>query len=180
MELLGELAGSKPNTGHKILAEMENIGLLKHTITQNIDGLHQLAGNRNVIEVHGSLRNLTCAQCMHRISSRGMIFDSEDLPPMCHCGGVLKPDVTLFGESIDHNVYFNSLQQIRNADVLLIIGTSGMVHPVNEFPETAQRHGAKLIEINLDETLFTKTCNTIFLQGSVSSVLKQLSETIDL
>lgn len=178
LELLSRLASSKPNHGHRILSDMECQGLLKYIITQNIDGLHQMAGNRRVIEIHGSMKNLYCTQCSYQMSSKGMIFDSEDLPPMCHCGGILKPDATLFGDSIIPERYFAALKQIRLADVLLIIGTSGMVHPVNEFPEIAIRHGSKVIEINPNESVFTKTCQTLHLKGAATEILSQISDSL--
>jgi NAD-dependent deacetylase len=174
MEMYIEFAGAKPNEGHYLLASMESRGNLKHVITQNIDGLHQQAGTQSITEIHGNMRNFICLDCGQKISSRGMILDSEDLPPRCYCGGVLKPDFTLFGESISPDRYFTALKHIRSADILLLIGTSGVFHPVNEFPEIALDHGARIIEINIEKTLLTETCNTVFLRGSIPETLKKL------
>lgn len=178
MELLVLIAQAKPNAAHHDLASLERCRYLKAIITQNIDGFHQLAGSQNVIEIHGTMRNLICTECKQRLSSRGMIFDSEDLPPICPCGGILKPEALLFGESIPSKPYFKSLKQIRLADVVLLIGTSGVVHPVSEFPEIALRHGARLIEINPEESVFTRPCNTLHLKGKATTVLGELKKAL--
>jgi NAD-dependent deacetylase len=172
------LVGSRPNTAHVSLAEMEKIGKLKYTITQNIDGLHQAAGQQKVIEIHGNMRNLVCMRCKRKWNSKGMIFDTKDLPPVCECSGVLKPDAVLFGESIPPESYFSALEQIRSADVIMLAGTSGLVHPVNEFPEIAIRHGARIIEINPVKTVLTDVYETIHLSGPAGSVLQALCKRL--
>lgn len=166
------LIGSRPNPAHVSLAEMEKIGKLKHTITQNIDGLHHAAGQQKVIEIHGNMRNLVCMRCKRKWNSKGMLFDTEDLPPVCECSGVLKPDAVLFGEPIPPERYFSALEQIRSADVVMLVGTSGLVHPVSEFPEIAIRHGARIIEINPQKTVLTDVYETVHLQESAGSVLQ--------
>jgi len=178
LELIELLNESIPNRAHFILFDLEKRGFLKHVITQNIDGLHQAAGQMQVVEIHGSLRNLTCLKCARKYSSKGMILDTEDLPPVCSCGGVLKPDTVLFGEPIPQEPYFAALEQIRLADVVIFIGTSGLVHPVNEFPEIASRHGAQIIEINIERTVLTDTHNTLHLQGSAIQILESILENI--
>ncbi|MBN1297410.1 NAD-dependent deacylase [bacterium] len=179
LELYDQLIDARPNAAHTILAEWEQKGLLQGIITQNIDDLHQQAGSHHVIEVHGSLRNLICTTCGQIIHSRGMIFDSVDLPPMCRCGGILKPEAVLFGESIPSTWYFACLEAIRKADTILFIGTSGIVHPVNEFPEIALRHGCRLIEINPDATVLTRLYDMIHLQGFANDVLTRLAEAFN-
>lgn len=178
--LLELFSNAKPNKSHHLIAAMEKQSIVKHVITQNIDGLHQLAGTRKIIEIHGNISNLICLNCGHRITGKGMIFDTEDLPPMCICGGVFKPDTILFGEPIPSARYFSSLEQIRLADVLLLVGTSGVVHPVNEFPEIALRHGAKLIEINPEESLMTRIHDTTHLKGNSIEILDRLCKAISM
>jgi NAD-dependent deacetylase len=172
------LSDAQPNAAHIALAQLEKTGKLQCTITQNVDGLHQKAGQEKVIEIHGSFRVLICTVCARKINPKGMLFDSEDLPPICDCGGVLKPDAILFGESIPSDNYFAALRHIRASDTLLLIGTSGLVHPVNELPEMAVNHGARLIEINLVPTILTTTSDTLFLQGSAGTILKRFSNDL--
>ncbi len=165
------LLKANPNAAHLALAKMEKINALKYTITQNIDGLHHAAGQQRVIEIHGSMQNLICLTCKRKWNSQGILFGSSDTPPLCECGGVLKPDAVLFGESLPLEGFFEALEQIRLADVLLLVGTSGLVHPVNEFPEIAVRHGARIIEINPEKTFLTDHHETIHLQGSAKEIL---------
>lgn len=176
LHLLEVMVDARPNAGHKALTHLEDIGILKTVITQNIDGLHEAAGQRRTIEIHGNLNSLICLECLRVYSSTGMIFDPGDLPPRCQCGGILKPDAVLFGEPIPHERYFAALEEIRSADVLVLAGTSGLVHPVNEFPEIAVRHGARLIEINTQKTPLTAICDTLHLEGSTSDILKAIAE----
>jgi len=178
LELLEQFSIARPNKAHEIISFLESVSIVKHLITQNVDGLHQAAGSKKIIEIHGNMRNFICMSCSHKISGKGMIFDSEDLPPMCHCGGVLKPDAVLFGEPIPMNRYFAALEELRKADVLLLVGTSGVVHPVNEFPEIAARHGARLIEINPEETLATKVHKTVHLKGQSHLILDMLKSSL--
>ncbi len=165
------LLKAEPNPAHSVLAKMEKINKLKYTITQNIDGLHHSAGQQKVIEIHGNMQNLICLSCKRKWSSKGILFESDDEIPLCECSGVLKPDAVLFGEPLPLERYFDALEQIRLADVVLLIGTSGLVHPVNEFPEIAVRHGARIIEINPQKTVLTDYHETIHLQGSASVIL---------
>ncbi|MBN1879831.1 NAD-dependent deacylase [bacterium] len=178
LQLLDVMVDAKPNSAHRVLALMESSGILKSLITQNIDGLHSLAGQHHVIEIHGSLRNLICLECTRIYSSSSILLDSEDLPPRCVCGGILKPDAVLFGEPIPHEKYFSALEQIRSADVVILAGTSGLVHPVNELPEIAVRHGAKIIEINMHRTPLTLSWGTLHLEGSSSDIFTGIQNAL--
>ncbi len=175
LHLYESLVDARANAGHIALAKMEKRGKLQCTITQNIDGLHQKAGQENVIELHGSLRNLICTVCSQTFNIKGLLLDSQDLPPVCNCGGVLKPDAVLFEESIPAESYFAALKHIRMSDVVLLIGTSGLVHPVNELPEMAVNHGASLIEINIEPTVLTAVCKTVFLKGRAADILDRFN-----
>ncbi len=180
LDLIDRFVDAVPNDAHKILAAWGKNQLLRGLITQNIDGLHITAGSRNVIEIHGSMKQLVCMSCGQKISTRGMIFDSEDLPPMCTCSGVFKPEAVLFGESIPTEQFFKSLEQLRLADVVLFIGTSGLVHPVNQFPEIILQHGGRLIEINPEETLLTRVYQTLHLEGGAADILVRLDRCLTL
>lgn len=118
---------AQPNAAHKKLAEWEASGRLKAVITQNIDGLHQKAGSRNVLELHGSVLRNYCAKCgaFHGVEE---IVNSTGVP-RCHCGGIIKPDVVLYEEGLDEDVMMRAVSAIRHADVLIIGGTSLTVYP---------------------------------------------------
>lgn len=119
---------AKPNAGHLALAELERRGILSAVVTQNIDGLHQVAGSKVVYELHGSIRRSYCVMCGAKY---GVDFIMENIPvPHCeHCGGIVKPDVVLYGESLDNETISNSIQAIANADTLIVGGTSLIVYP---------------------------------------------------
>ena len=119
---------AKPNAGHLALAELERRGILSAVVTQNIDGLHQVAGSRVVYELHGSIQRNYCVKCG---AGYGVEFVMENIPvPHCeHCGGVVKPDVVLYGEPLDNEIVANSIRAIAEADTLIVGGTSLVVYP---------------------------------------------------
>ena len=163
----------KPNKAHLFLSKLEKMNLLKSIITQNIDNLHFLAGNQNVIEFHGNTRDLICVGCgkIHKMKD----VDLDILPPKCSsCGKVLKPDFVFFGENIPTDAYNKSQSEIEKTDVILIIGTSGVIYPASLLPEFAKRNGAKVIEINTKPTEYTSRITDLFLQGSAEKVCSEL------
>ncbi len=118
---------AKPNAGHLALAELERRGVLSAVVTQNIDGLHQLAGSKVVYELHGSIRRSFCVKCGAKYDIE---FVMENKPvPYCHCGGIVKPDVVLYGENLDDATVANSIRAIARADTLIVGGTSLIVYP---------------------------------------------------
>lgn len=119
---------AKPNAAHNFLAKLEEAGKLKAIITQNIDGLHQEAGSKNVFEIHGSIHRNTCLTCRTKYSLDD-IMSMEGVPRCPKCGAVIKPDVTLYGESLDHDVFDKAIDAIKNCDILIIGGTSLVVEP---------------------------------------------------
>ena len=118
---------AKPNKAHRALAKLEEQGKLTAVITQNIDGLHQMAGSKKVLELHGSVHRNYCMRC-HKFHSMEEILHSEGVP-RCSCGGIIKPDVVLYEEGLDQQVLQESVDQIRRADMLIIGGTSLTVYP---------------------------------------------------
>lgn len=158
---------AKPNNAHKVLAELEAQGKLKAVITQNIDGLHQLAGSRNVLELHGSVLRNYCESC-------GSFYDADyvlsaDGVPYCEkCGGRVKPDVVLYEEGLDSVTISKAVQYIRNADVLIVGGTSLTVYPAAGFVDYYQ--GKKLVLINRDETPLDGRAD-LCIHGSIGNVL---------
>ena len=142
------IEGVKPNAAHLKLAELERLGKLKAVVTQNIDGLHQAAGSKNVLELHGSILRAYCSKC--RRSYDADIINYGNGVPRCKCGGVIRPDIVLYEEPLDDDVVSRAVHYIRNADVLIIGGTSLNVYPaaglINYY------RGNKLILVNRSET----------------------------
>jgi NAD-dependent deacetylase len=137
----------QPNAAHLALAELEQAGVVRQIITQNIDGLHRKAGSRNVIEIHGSLREINCLQCGKQYLAPDV---PEGSPPTCDCGGVLKPNTVLFGESLPPRALENAAEEARTCRAMLVIGTSAVVYPAAALPSLAREHGARIIEINIE------------------------------
>ena len=140
--------GAEPNAAHKKLAELEAAGKLKAIVTQNIDGLHQAAGSRNVYELHGSIHRNYCIKC-------GKFYDAEYVKnsegiPRCSCGGMIKPDVVLYEEGLDQKTIQGAVEAISSADMLIIGGTSLVVYPAAGFIDYF--HGKHLVVINKSET----------------------------
>ncbi len=168
-------AKARPNAAHRFLAKLERLGKLKGVITQNIDNLHQEAGSKNVIEFHGTASRLLCTNCAHKTPF------SEDklgsLPPYCdRCGGVLKPDFIFFGESIPPKAYKDSIELVKNADLLIIIGTSGEVMPASMIPYEAKN--AKVIEINIEASAYSSWRSDIFLKAKAGQAAKELAKRL--
>lgn len=140
--------GVKPNAAHIKLAELERRGKLKAVVTQNIDGLHQAAGSKNVLELHGSILRAYCSKC--RMSYDADVINRGTGVPRCKCGGVIRPDIVLYEEALDDEVVKRAINYIRRADVLIVGGTSLNVYPaaglINYYA------GNKLVLINLSET----------------------------
>lgn len=138
-----------PNKAHKALAKLEAMGKLKAVVTQNIDGLHQLAGSKNVLELHGSVLRNFCMQCGKAYPGTGEIMNSTGIPK-CSCGGTIKPDVVLYEEGLDSDIINRSVRHIREADMLIIAGTSLTVYPAAGLIDYYS--GQKLVLINRDAT----------------------------
>lgn len=139
---------ARPNITHQMLAHLEDSGKLKAVITQNIDGLHQMAGSHNVIELHGSVHRNYCTSCGHSYTLQEM-FDKAPLP-RCSCGSIIKPDVTLYEEALKENIITQAIEAIAAADMLIIGGTSLSVYPAAGF--IRYYSGSKLVLINKSST----------------------------
>ncbi len=162
-----------PNRGHIVLAELERQGRLQAIITQNIDGLHQKAGNQNVLELHGSVHRNHCMDC-HSSYTLDDIYRSGDRAPRCTaCGGLVKPDVVLYQEGLDMDVLHRAIQYIEQADVLIVAGTSLTVQPA----ASLVRHyrGDAMILINKSATPYDEIANAV-IQDGFSDTLEALFE----
>lgn len=151
--------GIMPNITHYKLAELENIGKLKAVITQNIDGLHQKAGSKNVLEIHGTTLENYCHFCNEKYPS-GYIFECEDAIPKCECGGMIRPNVTLYGENLPREAWSKACDVIERADLLIIGGTSMTVYPANTLIQ--YYNGYNIILINRDITEFDNQATILF------------------
>lgn len=163
----------KPNPGHMVLAKWEKEGRLSSVITQNIDDLHAVAGNKNILEFHGNMSRFVCSKCGESFQATSIPL--SDTPPRClGCGGLLKPDFIFFGEGIPEKAYYGSVHAAENCDAFVIIGTSGQVSPANMIPGIAKRHGANIIEINLEPSTYSYHLSDLFLQGKSGEILPQI------
>jgi NAD-dependent deacetylase len=148
---LNVLADAGPNAGHLALAELERRGLVGAVVTQNIDGLHQRAGSREVVEVHGSIRTASCLKCGRRMP----LEHAPPAPPPCpDCGAILKPDVVMFGELLPVAAMERAVELARRAGLLVVVGSSLEVHPVAGLPHEAVSAGAALAIVNRGATPF--------------------------
>lgn len=149
--------GVKPNRAHLRLAELEADGKLKAVITQNIDGLHQAAGSKNVLELHGSILRAYCSRCRKKYDAD--VINKGTGVPRCGCGGVIRPDIVLYEEPLDDKIMYSAIDYIRKADVLIIGGTSLNVYPaaglINYY------RGNKLVLVNLSETPYDNEADLV-------------------
>jgi NAD-dependent deacetylase len=170
-------AEARPNEAHRVLARLERRGLLKAVITQNIDNLHQIAGSERVIEFHGNTRELVCLACGQTVAADPEIL--EVLPPRCSCGGVLKPNCIFFGERIPSSAWHESELEIEAADVLLVIGSTGEVYPAASLPHQAASYGARILEINPQESSFTHAITDVFVCLPAGTAMSRIEELLD-
>lgn len=171
------LKDKKPNKAHLALAKLEELGYIKAIITQNIDNLHYLAGSKNIIEYHGNSRILVCKKCGKHFNASE--FDLSNVPHCPYCHIPLKPDFVFFGEIIPKQAQEKSEELIGKCDVLIIVGTSGLVYPAAFLPPLAHKHGAKIIEINKTFSEYTDKIVDVFLEGSASEVLEEILIELD-
>jgi NAD-dependent protein deacetylase/lipoamidase len=165
------IAEAKPNPGHYALAAAEARARKFTLITQNVDGLHELAGSRNVLRLHGSIWMLRCLECRREREDRSTPL--PEIPPRCECGGMLRPGVVWFGELLPAQVWKDAEAAARQADLFLLIGTSAMVYPAAGLASMAKSSGARVVEINIEETGVSDSIDE-FLQGPSGELLPQL------
>ncbi len=150
----------KPNLGHKALAEMEKRGFIKSIITQNVDDLHERAGSRNVIHLHGTLRDVICSNrtCGYRTEANMIL--KETIPPVCpKCESLLRPGVVWFGESLPAEELNRAFHEAERSEIILVVGTSAVIQPAASIPLITKQKGGKIIEINPDVTPLTSVAD---------------------
>lgn len=175
-ELGRDVASCGPNPAHHALAELERMGRLKAVITQNVDNLHQAAGSRNVVEYHGNAKRLVCLDC--GFPQDFVPGERTEAVPRCECGGLLKPDVVMFGEMIPPKAMVDAEALATACDVMIVVGTSAQVYPAASLPQIAKAGGAFIIEANTEETEFTYGITDAFLQGLAGTTLPRLLDTL--
>lgn len=158
-----------PNAAHFSLAKLEHLGKLKAVVTQNIDNLHQMAGSKRVLELHGSVMRNYCMKC-HKFHSLDEIMAQEGIP-YCECGGIIKPDVVLYEEGLDNDIWNDAHTAISKADVLIVGGTSLMVYPAASL--VGAYKGKKLVLINKSKTKYEDTA-AIVINEKIGSVLSEV------
>jgi len=162
----------QPNAGHFAIARLEGHFDRFVVITQNIDDLHRKAGSTNVVEMHGNIFRYKCFDMDHPVDE---LPRGDDVPPRCTCGSMVRPDVVWFGEVLPQSALEKAFAAIETCDVMLVVGTSGIVFPVAGFPALARRAGAKIVEVNPEETSITPLCD-VFVKGPAGKVLPILVE----
>jgi NAD-dependent deacetylase len=171
---------AQPNAAHTALAKLEQAGLIHGVVTQNVDGLHQRAGSRKVLELHGHLREAVCTECLERHES-GPLFDSyiaTGNAPRCEsCGGYLKPEVVLYGEQLPHEVLAAANMLFDETDLVIVGGSSLEVIPAAEFPYRAVEQGAQLLIINREPTYLDSLADVV-LSGDVAELFPMVIDEV--
>jgi NAD-dependent deacetylase len=173
------LAGAQPNAGHRALARLEERGYVRAVVTQNIDGLHQAAGSRDVIEVHGSIRAASCLSCGTRVPFDEVVaaLATAPAPPCPRCGDVLKPDVVMFGELLPADAIDRAFDLAAAAGLLLVVGSSLEVHPVAGLPQDTLGAGGALAIVNRGPTPYDARA-TVRIAGGAGETLEALEKTL--
>ena len=191
-EVVESFGAARPNAGHLALAELEKMGLIQSVITQNIDNLHREAGNTKVFEVHGNLYRFRCLNCEKKffVDRGDLLGRLRDIArgagplslegileriPRCACGGVSRPDVVMFGESVQE--LDESIIEARQSDVMLVLGTSGAVYPAAMVPQQARKAGAILIEVNPTEKVFAAE-NDVYIREKAAIAMPLIVEEV--
>ncbi len=175
-ELWDALAAARPNPGHHALVALEEAGVLRALITQNVDNLHRLAGSRRLLEIHGNATLIRCLVCVARFARDAIDFSV--LPPRCpHCDGLLKSDTVSFGEPIPPDVLDGCFEEAAQADCMIVAGTSATVYPAAQFPFDIRARGGDLIEVNLYPSELT-AISSYTLQGPAGEVLPRLTALV--
>lgn len=174
-EMIDTIRVAKPNRAHFALPELEEMGRLEGIITGNVDSLHQAAGSKKVLELHGNNRCLICMKCGKKYPIKRYL---EQMPPKCECGYALRPDVVLFGEPLPSQTLFGSYALAKDCELMLVIGTSALVSPMSHMPVIAKESGAKVLEINLEETFLTSFISDWIIKGVAEDILPKIAREV--
>lgn len=174
-----DMADAEPNPAHIAIAELEEMGKLSSVITQNIDTLHEKAGNSEVIKLHGTSAEVKCLECGRKYKSEFAWEKAKggELPPKCECGGTLKSDTVLFGESLPQDALQRAREEAHNCDLMLVVGSSLVVQPAASIPRMSQRGGAKLCIVNLEPTPMDGGAD-VAIHGKAGEVLPEIMDFV--
>ena len=174
-EMTRAIANAAPNDGHFAVAELERIGVLRNLITQNIDGLHRVAGTQAITEIHGNRGSLRCLDCNSR---RPFDETPEQVPPRCdHCGGLVKTDTVMFGEAIPRDALDSCRREADRADCMLLVGTTAVVSPAADFAWQVRNAGHPLIEVNLDPTVISEHCE-VAIHAQAGEIMSRIVDRV--
>ena len=165
------VAQSRPNPGHLALVEIERLSKNFTLVTQNVDGLHDLAGSTHPLKLHGDIWEMRCTSCDYQAGNREVPL--LPLPPMCECGAMLRPNIVWFGEALPSAVLEPAWEASEQAELFLVVGTSALVHPAASLPLVAGRSGARVVELNLEPTAISEHAD-VSLIGPAGEILPQL------
>lgn len=172
---LSEVTKYKPHEGHFILAEWERKGLIKGIITQNVDGFHHDAGSQNVMELHGTFRSFHCHDCKKE-QSRDAYLAGDTI--CSDCGGVIRPGIVLFGETLPQDVFLQAEIITSKADLFIVLGSSLSVSPANMFPIQAKQHGAKLVIVNREPTELDDYADHLIHNRNIKDLLIECNQHV--
>ena len=178
--LATQIYNAQPNTAHLSMADLERAGHIHSIITQNIDMLHQKAGSKNVIEMHGTMQTLTCTQCYYQVQAAlhlDKFVETGEILCCPKCGHILKPDVILFGEQLPQAAWFKAQREARQCDLMLVVGSSLEVLPVAGLPMQALDRGAHLIIVNNAQTYLNVRADVAILED-VAVIIPAIAEKV--
>src|SRR5574340_930979 len=167
------ILAANPNAGHIAIADLEKKKPVR-VLTQNIYGLHQRAGSKNVYELHGSIITIKCTSCDFKDK---VTTGFSTLPPLCKCGNILRPDVVWFGEALPQDVWESAMVKASSCDIMIVVGTSLAVSPANLLPVYAKQNGAAIIEVNIEKTQMSSEMD-LYIRESASKALPELVEIV--
>lgn len=171
---LSAITNHQPHEGHKILAKWEREGLINGIITQNVDGFHHDAGSKNVMELHGTFRSFHCHKCKQK-QDRDAYLAGETT---CSCGGVIRPGIVLFGESLPQDTFQQAEEESLRSDLFIVLGSSLSVTPANMFPLLAKDANAKLVIINWEPTQLDMYADIVIQERSIKEVLNEVDQLL--
>jgi len=178
--LAGRIFNANPNPAHVALARLEEAGRIHSIVTQNIDALHHKAGSKNVIEMHGTLRTLSCTQCFRKAGAEQYLeafIERGELPRCFGCNGLMKPDVILFGEQLPQSAWFAAQRESRKCDLMLVAGSSLEVLPVAGLPMQVIDRGSHLVILN-NATTYLNVRADVIIQEDVADILPAITEQV--
>jgi NAD-dependent deacetylase len=170
-EMIDTILPANPNAAHFALAELEKMDLLDGIITGNVDFLHQAAGSKKVLELHGNNHNLICMRCK---KSYPIEKYKDEMPPLCSCGFTLRPDVVLFGEPLPQSILSEAYDLARHCEIMLVVGTSSVVAPMSSMPYVAKENNAMIIEINLEVSFISDFASDMIIKGKAEDILPKI------